>query len=62
MSLNLRHFIQYMDQVKDKDWVDEHLVIDGLDKDTANKIKDKIRERLTDEQLPTTESNEKRKV
>jgi len=62
MSLNLRHFIQYMDQVKDKDWVDEHLIIDGLDKDTANKIKDKIRERLTDEQLPRTESNEERKV
>ena len=49
-------------QIQDKDWLDEHLIIDGLDKDTANKIKDKIRERLTDERLPTTESNEKRKV
>jgi len=62
MSFKLDQFMDYMTQVKDKDWLDEHLVIDGLDKDTANKIKDKIRERLTDEQLPTTESNEKRKV
>ena len=62
MSFKLNQFVQYMDQVKDKDWVDEHLIIDGLDKDTANKIKDKIRERLRDEQLPRTESNEKRKV
>ena len=61
MSFNLNQFMDYMAQVKDKDWLDEHLIIDGLDKDTANKIKDKIRERLTDEQLPTTE-NEKRKV
>ena len=30
MSLNLSHFIQYMDQVKDKDWLDEHLIIDGV--------------------------------
>ena len=62
MSFNLNQFMDYMAQVKDKDWLDEHLIIDGLDKDTANKIKDKIRERLTDEQLPTTKSNEKRKV
>jgi len=62
MSFKLDRFMDYMAQVKDKDWLDEHLIIDGLDKDTANKIKDKIRERLTDEQLPTTESNEKRKV
>mgnify|MGYP003653206997 CR=1 FL=1 len=62
MSFDLNNFINYLDQVKDKDWIDDHLVIDGLDKDTANKIKDKIRERLIDEQLPTTESNEKRKV
>ena len=62
MSFKLDQFMDYMAQVKDKDWLDEHLVIDGLDKDTANKIKDKIRERLIDEQLPRTESNEKRKV
>ena len=62
MSFKLDQFMDYMAQVKDKDWLDEHLIIDGLDKDTANKIKDKIRETLTDEQLPTTESNEKRKV
>ena len=62
MSFKLDQFMDYMAQVKDKYWLDEHLIIDGLDKDTANKIKDKIRERLTDEQLPRTESNEKRKV
>ena len=62
MSFNLNQFMDYMAQVKDKDWLDEHLIIDGLDKDTANKIKDKIRERLTDERLPRTESNEERKV
>ena len=62
MSFKLDQFMDYMTQVKDKDWLDEHLVIDGLDKDTANKLKDKVRERLTDEQLPTAESNEKRKV
>tara|TARA_E500000331_G_scaffold171956_1_gene166296 strand:- start:367 stop:555 length:189 start_codon:yes stop_codon:yes gene_type:complete len=62
MSFKLDQFMDYMAQVKDKDWLDEHLIIDGLDKDTAKQIKDKIRERLTDEQLPTTESNEKRKV
>ena len=62
MSFKLDQFMDYMAQVKDKDWLDKHLIIDGLDKDTAKQIKDKIRERLTDEQLPTTESNEKRKV
>ena len=62
MSFKLDQFMDYMAQVKDKDWLDEHLIIDGLDKDTANKIKDKIRERLTDERLPRTESNEERKV
>ncbi|BAQ89382.1 hypothetical protein [uncultured Mediterranean phage uvMED] len=36
--------------------------IDGVDKDTANKLKDKVRERLRDERLPRTESNEERKV
>lgn len=50
MSFNLDQFVQYMDQVKDKDWLDEHLVIDGIDKETAKKIKDKIREKLTDEE------------
>ena len=62
MSFKLDQFMDYMAQVKDKDWLDEHLIIDGLDKSTAKQIKDKIRERLTDEQLPTAESNEKRKV
>ena len=54
--------MDYMAQVKDKDWLDEHLIIDGVDKDTANKLKDKVRERLRDERLPRTESNEERKV
>jgi len=62
MSFNLNQFMDYMAQVKDKDWLDEHLIIDGVDKDTANKLKDKIRERLRDERLPRTESNEERKV
>ena len=62
MSFKLDQFMDYMAQVKDKDWLDEHLIIDGVDKETAKQIKDKVRERLTDEQLPTTKSNEKRKV
>jgi hypothetical protein len=62
MSFKLDQFMDYMAQVKDKDWLDEHLIIDGLDKDTANKLKDKVRERLRDERLPRTESNEERKV
>ncbi len=62
MSFNLNQFMDYMAQVKDKDWLDEHLIIDGVDKDTANKLKDKVRERLRDERLPRTESNEERKV
>ena len=62
MSFNLNQFMDYMALVKDKDWLDEHLIIDGVDKDTANKLKDKVRERLRDERLPRTESNEERKV
>ena len=62
MSFKLDQFMDYMAQVKDKDWLDEHLIIDGIDKDTANKLKDKVRERLRDERLPRTESNEERKV
>jgi hypothetical protein len=46
MTLNLNQFVQYMDQVKDKDWVDEHLIIDGVDKKTQQLIKDKIRNKL----------------
>jgi len=46
MTFNLNQFIQYMDQVKDKDWLDEHLIIDGVDKETAKEIKDKIRDNL----------------
>tara|TARA_R100000656_G_scaffold77282_1_gene56990 strand:- start:1145 stop:1399 length:255 start_codon:yes stop_codon:yes gene_type:complete len=49
MSLNLRHFIQYMDQVKDKDWVDEHLIIDGVSDKFQKEIKDKIRDRLKED-------------
>ena len=60
MSFKLDQFMDYMAQVKDKDWLDEHLIIDGLDK--ANKLKDKVRERLRDERLPRTKSNEERKV
>ena len=59
MSLNLRHFIQYLDQVKDKDWVDSHVIIDGVSDKFQKEIKDKIRERLKDERLPTTKSIEK---
>ena len=62
MSFKLDQFMDYMAQVKDKDWLDEHLIIDGVDKDTANKLKNKVRERLRDERLPRTESNEERKV
>ena len=58
MTFKLDQFMDYMAQVKDKDWLDEHLIIDGVDKDTANKLKDKVRERLRDERLPRTESNE----
>ncbi len=54
--------MDYMAQVKDKDWLDEHLIIDGVDNETAKHIKDEVRKRLKDERLPTTESNEKRKV
>ena len=35
MSFNLNQFMDYMAQVKDKDWLDEHLIIDGVDKETA---------------------------
>jgi len=49
MSFKLDQFMDYMAQVKDKDWLDEHLIIDGFDKDTAKQIKDKIRERLKDD-------------
>jgi hypothetical protein len=62
MSFKLDQFMDYMAQVKDKDWLDEHLIIDGVDKETAKHIKDEVRKRLKDEQLPRTESNEKRKV
>tara|TARA_A100000171_G_scaffold12228_1_gene10096 strand:- start:11 stop:199 length:189 start_codon:yes stop_codon:yes gene_type:complete len=62
MSFKLDQFMDYMAQVKDKDWLDEHLIIDGVDNETAKQIKDEVRKKLKDEQLPTTESNEKRKV
>ena len=62
MTFNLNKFINFMDQVKDKDWVDNHVVINSVRPEFQKLIKDKIREKLTDEQLPTPESNEKRKV
>ena len=62
MSFKLDQFMDYMTQVKDKDWLDEHLIIDGVDNETAKQIKDEVRKRLKDERLPTTESDEKRKV
>ena len=46
MSFKLDQFMDYMTQVKDKDWLDEHLIIDGVDKETAKQIKDKIRDKL----------------
>ena len=45
MSFKLDQFMDYMTQVKDKDWLDEHLII-CLVKDTDNKLKDKIRDKL----------------
>ncbi len=62
MGFKLDQFMDYMAQVKDKDWLDEHLIIDGVDNETAKQIKDEVRKRLKDERLPTTESNDKRKV
>ena len=62
MSFKLDQFMDYMAQVKDKDWLDEHLIIDGVDNETAKQIKDEVRKRLKDERLPRTESNEERKV
>ena len=49
MSFNLNNFINFMDQVKDKDWVDNHVIIDGVSTKFKKEIKDKIRERLRDD-------------
>ena len=49
MSFNLNNFINFMDQVKDKDWVDDHVIIDGVNPEFQKEIKDKIRERLKDD-------------
>ena len=49
MSFNLNNFINFMDQVKDKDWVDDHVIIDGVSPEFQKQIKDKIRERLKDD-------------
>ena len=38
-----------MDQVKDKDWVDDHVIIDGVSPEFQKQIKDKIRKRLKDD-------------
>jgi|TARA_R100000963_G_scaffold32660_1_gene24508 ribosomal silencing factor RsfS len=59
MSFNLNNFVNYLDQVKDKDWVDSHVIIDGVSDKFQKEIKDKIRERLKDERLPRTKSIEK---
>ena len=51
MSFNLNNFINLLDQVKDKDWVDEHVIISGdsiLSDKLQKKIKDKIRDELND--------------
>ena len=49
MSFNLNNFVNFMDQVKDKDWVDDHVIIDGVSQEFQKKIKDKLRERLKDD-------------
>ena len=49
MSFNLNNFVNYLDQVKDKDWVDSHVIIDGVSDQFQKEIKDKIRERLKDD-------------
>ena len=46
MSFNLNNFVNFMDQVKDKDWVDDHVIIDGVSPEFQKQIKDKLRERL----------------
>jgi len=38
-----------MDQIKDKDWVDDHVIIDGVSSEFQKQIKNKIRERLKDD-------------
>ena len=49
MSFNLNNFVNFMDQVKDKDWVDDHVIIDGVSPEFQKQIKDKLRERLKDD-------------
>ena len=49
MSFNLNNFVNYLDQVKDKDWVDDHVIINGVSPEFQKKIKDKIRERLKED-------------
>ncbi len=49
MSFNLNNFVNFMDQVKDKDWVDDHVIINGVSPEFQKQIKDKIRERLKDD-------------
>ena len=49
MSFNLNNFVNYLDQVKDKDWVDDHVIIDGVSPEFQKQIKNKIRERLKDD-------------
>ena len=49
MTFKLDQFMDYMAQVKDKDWVDDHVIIDGVSSKFQKEIKDKIRERLKDD-------------
>ena len=49
MSFNLNNFVNFMDQIKDKDWVDDHVIIDGVSSEFQKQIKNKIRERLKDD-------------
>jgi hypothetical protein len=39
-----------MNKKKDnKDWLDDHLIIDGVDAETAKLIKDRLRDKLKDD-------------
>ena len=40
-------------EVCSPDWWDTHLVIDGVDKDTAEKIKDRLKDKMKEELTDT---------
>ena len=46
MSFNLNNFVNYLDQVKDKDWVDSHVIIDGVSDKFQKEIKDRQQEEI----------------